>query len=113
VSKYLRGYKYAHQRKDRRHEKPIQVKLDGTVYHTLDWSFGGVRIGEYEGGLQPDWETRVEAVGLETGPLVPINLLARVVWVKPMSKQIALAFDGLPERVYDVFEGLTMNRLRT
>ena len=113
MSKFLRGYKYTHERKDRRNEKPIQVKIDGVVYHTLDWSFGGIRVGGYEGGLQPEWETRIEAVGLETGPLVAINLLARVVWVKPMSQEIAIAFDGLPERAYNVFEGLTMNRLRT
>lgn len=113
MSQYLRGFKYTHERKNRRNETPIQVRLDGTVYHALDWSFGGIRLGEYEGGLQPGWETRVEAVGLETGPLVTINLLCHVAWVKPMSKQIALAFDGLPERAYNVFEGLSMNRLRT
>lgn len=113
LSQYLRGYKYTHERKNRRSETPIQVKIEGKVYHTLDWSFGGMRIGGYEGGLQPEWEARVEAVGLETGPLAAINLLCRVVWVKPVSKEIAIRFDGLSERAYTVFEGLTMNRLRT
>lgn len=112
MSQYVRGFKYTHERKNRRNEVAIQVKIDGKIYHALDWSFGGVRLGGYDGGLQAEWETRIEAVGLETGGLAMINLLARVVWVKPMSQEIAISFDGLSERAYNVFEGLSMNRLR-
>lgn len=113
MSKFLHGYKYAHERKNRRNEKPIQVQIEGKVYLALDWSMGGVRLGGYDGALQPDWEVRVEAVGLETGPLATISLLAHVAWVKPLSQEIAIAFDGLSERAYGVLEGISMNKLKT
>ena len=112
MSQYLRGFKYTHERKNRRVDTSIQVKLDGKVYHAKDWSFGGILVEGYEGDLKPGYETRVQAVGLPDGGLAAINLLCRVVRVIPARKQLALAFDALSERAYDVFEGLTMNRLR-
>lgn len=113
MAKSLRGYKYTHERKNRRVDTPIQVKIDGGVYQAKDWSFGGILVEDYEGTLEAGWETRVEAVGLPEGGLAVINLMCRVVRVDRTNNTLAIAFDALSERAYNVFEGLTMNRLRT
>ena len=106
----IRGHTWEHQRKDRRLDTPIRVQIDGRIYSSIDWSFGGFLLDEYDGDLGSGWEFKVEALGLEEGQMIPVSAPCRSIRV--VRQTLAAAFNGLSSQTYDVLEGLTMYKLR-
>ena len=108
----IAGFTHGHQRKDRRLELALRVEIEGKVYKTVDWSLGGFMVEGYEGKLEGGWEVRVESIGLEQGDLVRLGAPAHVVRVDKKKKKLAIAYNGLSSRTYDILEGLTMGKIR-
>ena len=97
-----------YNRKDNRIEIPIIVAFEGKRYQTLDWGFGGFRIGGYQGELKPGDRFTVDGVGLVDGDVFGVRIDCRV--VRRLGQQMGLGFLELSSDAYDLLEALMMRR---
>ena len=99
----------------RRHERgtvPIlSVQFDGQTCDTVNWSFGGFMTDGYGGALTPGALFTIEAIGSVGHDMVPVEIRARVVRVKPEDRQLVVSLLTVDDRAYDVLQEFTTQRM--
>ena len=97
-----------YNRKDNRTEIPIIVAFGNMQCQTLDWGFGGFRIGDYEGELKPGDEFTIDGLGMVDGDVFAVRIDCRV--VRRLGRQLGVGFLALSSDAYDLLEALMMRR---
>lgn len=99
----------AHKRKDNRIEETvIIISIGDEVYRTLDWSFGGFRIGGYEGNIRGDTEFMVSGIGPDLENIFDVRIDCQAVRVT--DDQLSASFIEIDSDVYDILEALMGRR---
>ena len=97
-----------YNRKDNRIEIPIIVSFGDKQYQTLDWGFGGFRVGDYDGELRPGDEFTVDGLGLVGGHVFGVRIDCLV--ARRLGQQLGAGFVELSSNAYDLLEALMMRR---
>lgn len=107
MTSYTMGYsslRGKERRKDRRLPLPIfSVRLDGTVYHTINWSLGGLLVEGYAGERQEGEMVEIAIKAKDTTADFRMQIGAKVIRVIP-GETIALQFEALSPALYEFFE---------
>ena len=100
-------------RRDKRLPLPVfNVRLDGLVCDTINWSLGGLLVSGYEGNHNTDDQVEVAIKIKDTTGDYAMKLLAKVIRVDARNKTIALQFEEMSPVIYDFFERSFSQRFR-
>jgi len=92
------------RRKDRRLPLPIfTVRLDGQVYHTLNWSLGGLLVEGYAGERQEGDAVEIDIKAKDTAADFRMHIAAKVIRVIP-NESLSLQFEAMSPALYEFFE---------
>lgn len=92
------------RRKDRRLPLPIfTVRLDGQVYHTVNWSLGGLLVEGYAGERQDGDMVPIDIKAKDATADFRMHIAAKVIRVIP-NETIALQFEAMSPALYEFFE---------
>ena len=98
-----------HNRKDNRIEDTvIFILIENEAYQTLDWSFGGFRIGDYEGNIKGNAEFMVTGIGPDLENIFDVRVDCQAVRVT--DGQLSASFVEIDSDVYDILEALMLRR---
>lgn len=102
-----------HQRRNKRVNEPVlHVAINGRRYRTVDWSLGGMLLTDFHGihhrGQMVELEYLVPFVDADAR--IPLGIYARVVRSDEKRQHLALAFAGLHDRAFEIFESLQLQR---
>ena len=99
----------AHKRKDNRIEETvIIISIEDEAYHTLDWSFGGFRIGGYQGNIQGNSEFMISGIGPDLGTVFAIRVDCKA--IRLADGQLSASFIEMDSDAYDILEALMGRR---
>ena len=99
----------AHKRKDNRIEETvIIVSIGDEVYRTLDWSFGGFRIGGYEGNIRDNTEFMINGIGPDLENIFNVKVDCKAVRIT--DDQLSASFIEIDSDIYDILEALMLRR---
>lgn len=99
----------SHKRKNNRIEDTVIIILiEDETYRTLDWSFGGFRIGGYEGSIHDDAEFMVSGIGPDFENIFDVRIDCQAVRVT--DGQLSASFIEIDSNVYDILEALMGRR---
>lgn len=92
------------RRKDRRLPLPIfSVRVDGVVYHTLNWSLGGLLIEGYDGQRQNGEALQVDIKAKDATADFRMKINVQVIRAVP-GESLAIQFEALSPELYEFFE---------
>ncbi len=98
-----------HKRKDNRIEDTvIIISFEDECYRTLDWSFGGFRIGGYEGSIKDDAEFMVSGIGPDLDNIFDVRVDCQAIRVT--DGQLSASFIEIDSDIYDILEALMSRR---
>ncbi len=98
-----------HNRKDNRIEDTvIFILIENEAYQTLDWSFGGFRIGDYEGNIKGNAEFMVTGIGPDLENIFDVRVDCKAVRVA--DEQLSASFIEIDSNIYDILEALMLRR---
>jgi len=101
-------------RRDKRLPLPIfNIRLDGLICDTINWSLGGLLVSNYEGEHKGDDLIDVDIKIKDTTGDYAMKVAARVVRVDKKNKTIALRFEEMSPLIYDFFERSFAARFRS
>jgi hypothetical protein len=107
MTSYTMGYgslRGKERRKDRRLPLPIfTVRLDGEIYHTINWSLGGLLVEGYAGQRQDGDTVEIDIKAKDTTVDFRMHIVAKVIRVIP-GETIALQFEAMSPALYEFFE---------
>tara|TARA_Y100000031_G_scaffold48530_1_gene55591 strand:- start:43 stop:525 length:483 start_codon:yes stop_codon:yes gene_type:complete len=93
---------FARNRKDNRIEDTvIIISIEDEAYQTLDWSFGGFRIGGYKSNIHDNTGFMVNGIGPD---------LKTIFDVRVTDGQLSASFIEIDSDVYDILEALMLRR---
>lgn len=99
----------AHNRKDNRIEDTvIIISIEDEAYQTLDWSFGGFRIGGYQGNIRGNSEFLVNGIGPDLQTIFDVRVDTKAIRVA--DGQLSASFIEMETDVYDILEALMARR---
>ncbi len=99
----------ANNRKDNRIEDTvIIISIEDEAYQTLDWSFGGFRIGGYKSNIHGKAEFMVNGIGPDLKTIFDVRVDCHAVRVT--DGQLAASFIKIDSDVYDILEALMLRR---
>ena len=99
----------SHKRKDNRIEETvIIISIEDETYRTLDWRFGGFRIGGYEGTIRADAEFMVTGIGPDLDNIFDVRVDCQAVRVA--DDRLSASFIEIDGDVYDLLEALMARR---
>lgn len=99
----------AHNRKDNRIEDTvIIISIDYEAYQTLDWSFGGFRIGGYKGNIHGNAEFLVNGIGPDLETIFNVRVDCKS--IRLADGQLSASFLEIDSDVYDILESLMSRR---
>lgn len=108
MSSFTMGYRQVRgpeHRRDKRLPLPIfTVKIDGQVADTVNWSLGGMLIGNYDGHLLVEMPVELAIKIKDEKAEFSMKFGARVVRNDREKKLLALKFDEMSPDIYDFFE---------
>ena len=108
MSSFTMGFRQvrgAEHRRDKRLPLPIfTVKVDGQVADTVNWSLGGLLIGNYDGHLLVEMQVEIDIKIKDEHAEFAMKIGAKVVRNDREKKQLALKFDEMSPAIYDFFE---------
>jgi hypothetical protein len=115
MTSYTTGYQNvrgAERRRDRRLPLPLfTVRLDGTLYQTLNWSLGGLLIEGYSGERKADDALQVEIKAKDNVADFRMRIAVKVIRVIP-GESIALQFEAMDTAIYEFFERCFADRFK-
>ncbi|MBL8707729.1 MAG: PilZ domain-containing protein [Rhodospirillaceae bacterium] len=92
-------------RRDKRLPLPIfSVRVDGQEAETVNWSLGGLLIGNYQGHLLVEMPVEIAIKIKDEHAEFDMKIAARVVRNDREKKLLAVKFDELNPAIYDFFE---------
>ncbi|HIJ44290.1 MAG: hypothetical protein QF511_01265 [Rhodospirillales bacterium] len=99
----------AYDRKDNRIGEPvITFSIGDEAYQTLDWSFGGFRIGGYKGDILGNTEFMINGIGLDTETIFDVRVDCKAIRIA--DGELAASFIELGSEAYDILEALMLRR---
>jgi hypothetical protein len=101
-------------RRDKRLPLPVfNIRLNGLVCDTLNWSLGGLLVSGYTGNHKADDLLNVDIKIKDTSGDYAMKITARVVRVDRKAETIALRFEEMSPLIYDFFERSFAQRFRS
>jgi hypothetical protein len=92
------------RRKDRRLPLPVfSVKVDGVVYHTMNWSLGGLLVEGYDGQLKGGETIQIDLKAKDATADFRMKVNVQVIRVVP-GETLALQFEAMSPPLYEFFE---------
>lgn len=92
-------------RRDKRLPLPIfTVKVDGQEADTVNWSLGGLLIGNYDGHLLVERPVEIAIKIKDEHAEFSMKIGAKVVRNDRDKKMLAVKFDEMSPAIYDFFE---------
>jgi len=99
----------AHHRKDVRVEDVvIIISIEDEPFETLDWSFGGFRVGGYRGSITNNAEFLVNGIGPDLDTMFAVRVDCKAIRVT--DDRLSASFVEISSDVYDVLEALMTRR---
>ena len=99
----------SHKRKNNRIEETvIIISIEDEAYRTLDWSFGGFRIGGYEGTIRAEGEFMVTGIGPDLDNIFDVRVDCQAIRVA--DDRLSASFIEIDGDVYDLLEALMARR---
>ena len=99
----------AYNRKDNRIEDTVIIILiEEEAYKTLDWSFGGFRIGDYKGNIRSNSEFMVTGIGPDLENIFDVRVDCQAVRIT--DEQLSASFIEIDSDIYDILEALMLRR---
>ncbi|MBH66911.1 MAG: hypothetical protein CMM58_01010 [Rhodospirillaceae bacterium] len=83
------------RRKDNRSFAPMTVVIGNTPYAIENWSFGGIKISNYYGTLQPPKKAQIKVLIPTTGPGALFQTSGEAKRYDPCDVSLSMAFDNL------------------
>lgn len=107
MTSYTTGYsslRGKERRKDRRLPLPIfSVRVDGVVYHTMNWSLGGLLVEGYGGQRQGGETLQIDIKAKDNTADFRMKINVQVIRVIP-GETLALRFEAMSPALYEFFE---------
>jgi PilZ domain len=107
MTSYTMGYsspRGKERRKDRRLPLPIfTVRLDGQVYHTVNWSLGGLLVEAYAGERKEGEAVEIDIKAKDATADFRMQITAKVIRVIP-GEALSLQFEAMSPALYEFFE---------
>lgn len=101
----FRQVRGAEHRRDKRLPLPIfTVLVDGQEADTVNWSLGGLLIGNYDGHLLVEMPVKLSIKIKDENAEFSMQIHGTVVRNDRDKKLLALKFDELSPEIYDFFE---------
>lgn len=89
----------------------LAVNIRGKLYQTLNWSLGGILLGDYDGALCDGEEFEIESVGMAGKQMWPVLIRARVVRTGgERGTELAAQFLTISAPAFDILEGIMLRR---
>jgi len=99
----------ARNRKDNRIEDTvIIISIENEAYQTLDWSFGGFRIGGYKSNIHDNTEFMVNGIGPDLKTIFDVRVDCQAVRVT--DGQLSASFIEIDSDVFDILQALMLRR---
>ena len=115
MTSYTTGYQTvrgAERRRDRRLPLPIfSVKLDETVYQSMNWSLGGLLIEGYAGERAAGDAVQIDIKAKDATADFRMKIAVKVIRVVP-GESIALQFEALSPAIYEFFQRCFSDRFK-
>jgi hypothetical protein len=108
MSSFTMGFRHVRgpeHRRDKRLPLPIfTVMVDGQEADTVNWSLGGLLIGNYDGHLLVEMPVEIGIKIKDEAAEFSMKINAKVVRNDRTKKLLAVKFDELSPAIYDFFE---------
>lgn len=105
----------AHQKRDnRRFTDPVlRIGIFHDSYETIDWSLGGVMVGNYVGDLKANNRFQITfTVASAKAGAAYYAAQVRVIRVDPRKRTLSLKFEKLAQGAFDFLSGLQLQQAR-
>lgn len=105
----------AHQKRDnRRFTDPVlRIGIFHDSYETIDWSLGGVMVGNYVGELKANNRFQITfTVASAKAGAAYYAAQVRVIRVDPRKRTLSLKFEKLAQGAFDFLSGLQLQQAR-
>ena len=101
-----------HKRTATRVNNPkLCVGIRGKLYQTVNWSLGGLLIGDYDGVLVPGDEFEIDSIGRAGKQMWPVMITARVIRTGgETGMDLAAQFLTISAPAFDILEGILLRR---
>lgn len=98
-----------HHRKDVRIEDiVIIISIEDEAYETIDWSFGGFKIGGYRGNILTNSEFMIDGVGPDLDTIFAVRVDCKAIRVA--DGMLSASYVEIDSDVFDVLEALMTRR---
>lgn len=103
------GYRNRHA--SRVNNPTLALGIRGKLFQTLNWSLGGVLIGDYDGVLVPGDTFEFDRIGRAGKTMWPVLIQARVVRSGGASgMEMAAQFLTISAPAFDILEGILLRK---
>ena len=87
------------------------ISIRGKLYQTMNWSLGGLLIGDYDGVLIPGDMFEIDSIGRAGKKSWPVMITARVIRTGGASgMELAAQFITISAPTFDILEGILLRR---
>ncbi len=87
------------------------ISIRGKLYQTMNWSLGGLLIGDYDGVLIPGDMFEIDSIGRAGKKSWPVMITARVIRTGGASgMELAAQFITISAPAFDILEGILLRR---
>jgi hypothetical protein len=99
------------RRHDRRLQPQLYLRIAGAVYRTVEWSYGGLVIEDYDGHLPTGALLQIDGLADEetyrdAHPPYQVDIRARVVRVMPERQHAVLSCLKIDDAAYRILSGI-------
>jgi len=102
---------YSNRHNTRINNPTLAIQIRGRSYQTLNWSLGGLLIGDYDGVLSLGDTFEIDQIGLAGESSWPVMIQARVVRTGGKSgMELAAQFLTISSPAFDILEGILLRR---
>ncbi|MEQ8321516.1 MAG: hypothetical protein RH946_14710 [Rhodospirillales bacterium] len=87
------------------------ISIRGKLYQTMNWSLGGLLIGDYDGVLVPGDMFEIDSIGRAGKKSWPVMITSRVIRTGGASgMDLAAQFITISAPAFDILEGILLRR---
>ncbi len=102
---------YSNRHNARINNPTLAVQIRGRSYRSLNWSLGGLLLGDYDGVLCVGDTFEIDQIGLAGKTSWPVMIQARIVRTGGQSgMELAAQFLIISAPAFDILEGILLRR---
>ncbi|MBC8267957.1 MAG: PilZ domain-containing protein [Rhodospirillaceae bacterium] len=90
----------------------IRLKIGAQVYHSINWSLGGILIDGYDGVLSPGSLLSITEIGLNRGVMTPVKVQARVIRADDEFSVLAVQMLEIDKSAYAILQKLLVKKMQ-